>query len=363
MKKYLTTILLTSIAFPSLATIEITDNLSLSGFGSASWARSDNDTPLLINRFIKDESCFDCDTTFGVQLDYFSGALRSSVQLVKRPQDHWSDPQLEWAYLAYTYKNYDIYAGRLRLPLFLASEYYYVGHALTPARAPTEVYDSLLGITAYNGFSVRWLYDLNDKAMITAMPFVGFKDDSNITINDNTKLKVDVNDVVGINVTLSGDRYRWNFVYLNGDYDQTTILSNTEQDVPGLGTIVVDRLTLTENDSKIDLYSLGAKYEIDRFTLAAEAQTSDISTTWYATASYNRNKFTPYTVYGQIFDEHENKTGDSYLLGLRYDITYNVSLNAEWQYFKAFGDGLGTFSSMPEDDNANMYTLMLNFVF
>ena len=50
---------LSSVALPSLAAIEITENLSLSGFGSSSWATTDNKTPVLVNRFIDDENCYD----------------------------------------------------------------------------------------------------------------------------------------------------------------------------------------------------------------------------------------------------------------------------------------------------------------
>ncbi|MEF1165106.1 sulfate ABC transporter permease, partial [Vibrio parahaemolyticus] len=67
MKRSLLAVLISSVAFPSLATVELTDNLSLSGFGSIAWAQSDNETSLLVNRFIDDDSCFDCDTTFGLQ--------------------------------------------------------------------------------------------------------------------------------------------------------------------------------------------------------------------------------------------------------------------------------------------------------
>ncbi|MDF4706739.1 sulfate ABC transporter permease, partial [Vibrio parahaemolyticus] len=177
----------------------LTEQLSLSGFGSTSWAKSDNPTTLLVNRFIGDESCFDCDTTFGMQLDYFHKAFRASAQVVKRPQDHWSSPQLEWAYLAYTYQNIEIRGGRLRLPLFLMSEYNYVGHAFTQARPPNEVYDSILGITAYNGLSARWIHDLNEQVVLTAMPFVGFKDNSDVTINERTELEIESNNTAGMN--------------------------------------------------------------------------------------------------------------------------------------------------------------------
>ncbi|MBY7695579.1 sulfate ABC transporter permease [Vibrio alginolyticus] len=363
MKKYLTMLSLSIATFPSSATIELTEQLSLSGFGSTSWAKSDNPTTVLVNRFIGDESCFDCDTTFGMQLDYFHKAFRASAQVVKRPQDHWSSPQLEWAYLAYTYKDIEIRGGRLRLPLFLMSEYNYVGHAFTQARPPNEVYDSILGITAYSGLSARWIHDLNEQVVLTAMPFVGFKDNSDVTINERTELEIESNNTAGMNLTLSGESYRWNFSYLHGDYDQTTTLSNIEQSTPGGGTTIIDRLVETEKNNTIDLFSLGLRYELDNIVIMAEGQTSNLSSSWYATTSYNVNKLTPYIVYGQQFNNRDKKSGDSFLLGLRYDLDYNVSLNAEWQRFNAYNNSSGAFSSAPKDDSASLYTLMLNFVF
>ncbi|HCG8481355.1 TPA: sulfate ABC transporter permease [Vibrio parahaemolyticus] len=362
MKRSLLAVLISSVAFPILATVELTDNLSLSGFGSIAWAQSDNETSLLVNRFIDDDSCFDCDTTFGLQLDYFYQAFRASVQVVKRPQDHWSEPKVEWAYLAYTYNNVEIRGGRLRLPVFLISEYNYVGQAFTTARPPNEVYDSILGITAYDGLSFRWNYDLNENVMITAMPFVGYGYSSDVTISEDTDISIDTNYSVGLNLTLSGDNYRWNFAHLNAEYDQTTVLSNAMQPILGQGS-AAGAIRLKDEDQHIQLFSLGAKYEFDRITVTAEGQTSDISTSWYAATSYNLNKFTPYVVYGQQFDDNEKKTGDSVLTGLRFDVDYNVSVNAEWQHFKAFNNDSGAFSLPPADTNANLYTVMLNFVF
>ncbi|CAH1206631.1 Porin_4 domain-containing protein [Vibrio harveyi] len=354
---------LSSVAFPSLAAIELTDNLSLSGFGSTSWATTDNKTPVLVNRFIDDENCYDCDTTLGVQLDFYYDAFKASAQVVKRPQDHWSDPQLEWAYLAYTYGNIEFRGGRLRMPVFLASEYYYVGHAFTPARPPNEVYDSILGITAFNGISFLWNYDINDSMTLTTTPFVGFHDESTVDFNDRTELTFTTNEMYGINFILSGDYYRWNFTYMDSSYDQETKLSNFPVQLPDGSVMVLPSFTDRLKDQSIKLYSLGAEYEFDAFTLTVEGQTNDIASSWYAQGAYNLNKFTPYVTYGQQFDDHEHKVGDSYLLGVRYDLHYNVSLNAEWQHFKAYRNVSGAFVDTPEDDNANMYTIMVNFVF
>lgn len=198
--------------------------------------------------------------------------------------------------------------------------------------------------------------------MITAMPFVGYGYSSDVTISEDTDISIDTNYSAGLNLTLSGDNYRWNFAYLNAEYDQTTVLSNAMQPIPGQGS-AAGTIRLKDEDQHIQLFSLGAKYEFDRITVTAEGQTSDISTSWYAAASYNLNKFTPYVVYGQQFDDNEKKTGDSVLTGLRFDVDYNVSVNAEWQHFNAFNNDSGAFSLPPADTNANLYTVMLNFVF
>ncbi|GAL16304.1 ABC-type sulfate transport system permease component [Vibrio astriarenae] len=180
MNKKIISLALCFVPLQTYAAIEITDNLSLSGFGSTSWATSDNSAPLLVNRYIDDSNCFDCDTTFGVQLDFYYDAFKASAQVVKRPQDDWSSPELEWAYVGYEWGDLEFKGGRLRLPVFLASEYYYVGHAYTTARPPTEVYNSILGITAFNGLSMTWNTELNDELSLALTPFVGFKDENSV---------------------------------------------------------------------------------------------------------------------------------------------------------------------------------------
>lgn len=104
--------------------------MDISGFGSTSIAWSNNATALYVNREISEDTSYDCDTVFGLQGDIkLTDDLNQSVQVVNRPQDDWSSPELEWAYLGYSFSDYNLRAGRLRLPLFLDAEYYYVGQA------------------------------------------------------------------------------------------------------------------------------------------------------------------------------------------------------------------------------------------
>jgi opacity protein-like surface antigen len=355
MKKIITSVLCASIASPAFAIIELTDNLSLSGFGSTSWATSDNDNPLIINRGFTDESCYDCDTTFGVQLDYFYDSFKASVQVVKPPQYDWSDPQLEWAYLGYEFNDFDVSIGRLRLPLFLASEYYYVGQAYMTARPPTEVYNAVLGITAFNGIKVSWTHDVSDEATLLLSPFFGVKDKNEVDFNSSTKLEFETNRMFGANLQLSGENYRWNLSFLDSNFDQT------------IDSAFLLKPELLKNQH-IQLWSLGAEYEFGQAILASEGQISDFSSSMYASLGYRLNSFTPYVVYGAEFDSNEHLTGNSYLIGVDYDVLPNVSINGEVQYFEARKTNgafvedfypLGTF----DDKDAVLYTIMLSFVF
>lgn len=355
MKKIITSVLCASIASPAFAIIELTDNLSLSGFGSTSWATSDNDNPLIINRGFTDESCYDCDTTFGVQLDYFYDSFKASVQVVKAPQYDWSDPQLEWAYLGYEFNDFDVSIGRLRLPLFLASEYYYVGQAYMTARPPTEVYNAVLGITAFNGIKVSWTHDVSDEATLLLSPFFGVKDKNEVDFNSSTELEFETNRMFGANLQLSGENYRWNLSFLDSNFDQTVKIKN-------VGALP------TADNQHIQLWSLGAEYEFGQAVLSSEGQISDFSSSMYASLGYRLKSFTPYVVYGAEFDSNEHLTGNSYLIGIDYDVLPNVSLNGEVQYFEARktnGAFVEDFNPLTgfDDKDAVLYTIMLSFVF
>lgn len=353
--------LLMLTTFSAFAGIDLTENLRLSGFGSTSWAQSDNETPLIINRDVSDETCWDCDTTFGLQLDYYSDSFTASTQVVKRPQDYWSNPEIEWAYIGYTFGELELRAGRQRMPIFLFSEYYYVGHAYQSARPPEELYNSVLGITAYNGVNLVWNHNIFDDYQITLTPFVAFDDDNTIAITDSFELDVNVKSIVGANAIVAGDYFRWNFTYFDGRYDQTFRIKNPAPNIP----LLVQELP----DRRFELFSFGAEYELGEWTLTAERQLANVRSTWYAMATYRIDQFSPYLLYGETktkrtdITDFDGKSGSSFVAGLRYDVRQNISINVEWQHFKSFGNQRGAFIVTPVEPDAKMHTLMFNFVF
>lgn len=89
-----------------------------------------------------DDISFKPESLFGLQAtaDLTEG-LTATAQLLARGSDDF-DAKFEWAYLTYTLNdNFDVSAGRLRIPFFKYSEYLDVGYAFPWARTPRDVYD------------------------------------------------------------------------------------------------------------------------------------------------------------------------------------------------------------------------------
>ncbi|WP_298775665.1 porin [uncultured Shewanella sp.] len=342
----LSLIALTLSSTPAFAAIDITSDLTLSGFGSTSITKSDNKTPLFINREITDETCYDCDTIFGIQLDYdVTDNLAASLQWVKRPQDEWSEPEVEWAYLSYDIGDFTVRAGRLRLPLFLASQYYYVAEAYYWARPPQEVYDSISGITYYDGGDITWKRDLSDELTLSVNPFYGSNRTYSIEVVGN-ELKFDTELLIGLSTDLSGYDYRLHYTYMRTKY--------TAQQFPF-------------STSTINIHAFGYEYSWKQFQFMAEVETDELQTNWYVSTAYNIDDFTTYITYSQA---HHSNPSQSVTPGVRYDITPTWSVNLEYQYEAIDSDYIyatGLFVQPPilysEKKDANLVTFMVNFIF
>ncbi|MDR8526133.1 porin [Shewanella fidelis] len=335
--------LLVMLLQPAVASIELTDNIQLSGFGSTAISKTDNRTPLFISREIIDETCYDCDTVFGLQLDIdVVEGLTASGQVVKRTQDKWSDPELEWAYLAYEYNDFEIKAGRLRLPLFLASEYYYVGQAYPWARPPQEVYDSILGFTSYDGLSMAWHYELSDGLQLTVSPYYGFERLNEVELGA-VKLEFDTEYMAGLYIDLVGFNYRIHSGFMQAKYQQRP----------------------SPNTEKLDIYTLGAEYSYGAWQWMAEVEVDRIQANWYASMIYAFDDFSPYITYGE---SHQSRKSKGVTTGVRYDATSRISLNLEYQMIFSVEEGnRGQFVTSPlayaESSDVDLVTFSINFVF
>ncbi|MGS0696018.1 hypothetical protein [Shewanella sp. 0m-4] len=325
------------------ASIELTDNILLSGFGSTTISKSDNRTPLFISREITDDTCYDCDTIFGLQLDIdvFDG-LSASGQVVKRTQDNWSDPELEWAYLSYGFDDFELRAGRLRLPVFLVSEYYYVSQAYPWIRPPQEVYDSILGFTFYDGLSLAWNYDISDELLLTVSPYYGFDRVNKVELGD-ILLQFDTEWIAGIYIDLVGFNYRIHSGFMQAKYTQ---LPSVEEE-------------------KLDIYTLGAEYSYGSWLWIAEVESDRLQANWYASAIYAFDELSPYLTYGE---SHQLRKSKAVTAGVKYDLTSSVSINIEYQIIFSQKEGnRAQFVTSPlvygESSDADLLSLAVSFVF
>ncbi|MGR5061356.1 hypothetical protein [Photobacterium sp. DNB22_13_2] len=350
--------------------VELPDWLAISGFASVAAAKSDNETPYYYTRNITDDWCFDCDTIVGLQADVFpTDWLHASVQVVKRPADDFSDPDLEWAYISVEpITDLKIRAGRLRSPTFMYSQVVFVNQAYPWVRLPAEVYDTTGGFTRYDGIDAYYTWTLSDSLLLQVQPYAAFKtsiDDNEI---NHVYYDVDLKELYGLRLDLESDVWSIYLNYFESRLDITTVdeivpVEFNQFNVP----IRFEKLSVPIDSQT---WSYGLQYEWQDFTTIFEGTISkDGPWGGYISLLYYYNDWTPYVVYGKRSGgEGRSKDGsDSVSLGVRYDILPNLAAVGEWHYTKAKEDRRGSFTppqvSDITDRSANIFSLGLNYSF
>lgn len=121
----------------------VSADVSLSGFGTAGYARSDQSYNY--QRFVNNQGTFKRDSVLGMQIDAkLSDAFGFTLQGKIAPSidsDKDVDATVSWAFLSWRPSNdWLVRLGRVRVPLYLNSENMDVGATFDFARLPAEVY-------------------------------------------------------------------------------------------------------------------------------------------------------------------------------------------------------------------------------
>lgn len=138
--------------------------LTLSGFGSLGWARSNRDWAY--QRFIDRRGGLERDSVLGAQADLRLGdAWSATVQAKLAPSDS-SDQAWRvtpaWAFVAWRPANdWLLRAGKLRVPVFLRSEQLDVGATYDEARLPADIY-GIVPTTDFRGAHLTRSWDVAD---------------------------------------------------------------------------------------------------------------------------------------------------------------------------------------------------------
>ena len=135
---------------------EKNNSFKINGFLSAGLAYSDSHVPIESIDLDNDYN-FAPEAVLGLQLEFnLDEKSKVVTQLIGRGKFDF-DIIAEWAYFAYKLTPaLTLRAGRVRIPLFLLSDYLEVGYAYPWVRPPSEVYDVAELFSSQDGMDVLY---------------------------------------------------------------------------------------------------------------------------------------------------------------------------------------------------------------
>jgi hypothetical protein len=355
------------------------DRISFNGFYSVGINQANNN---LGYAGASDEYDFNNLTLVGLQGDFaLADSTSVTVQLVARGEDDFS-PDIEWAYLKHTFDNYiTVRGGKLRLPMYMYSDYLEVGYAQPWARPPEEVY----GFVPFNSFvGVDGSYDFEfDNSTLTLQGFWGQSEEDGTNYDD----------ILGANFTWSIDDF-----ILRAVYGVTKITVDP--------TNQPDAQVLAEKN-KSDFLGLGFSYDNGSLLVVSEATRATVEGGYsdvdsgYVTVGYRFGKAMPYgTIAGMKTQDDDERVNifvpnpgydptlpdgptnppvvstdssfiysgkrTSYSLGLRYDLLSNLAVKFDATLVNGFGDTNGLLASKVNgatEDSTTVYSIVFDGVF
>jgi predicted porin len=269
-------------------------------------------------------------------------------QLVSRGADDWT-PEMEWAFLSHDFDNgFTTRIGRLRVPLYMYSDYLEVGYAQPWANPPTDVY-SIVPVSSYDGIDVIYDTDLGDASLSLQGSYGHDTDDA-----EHNSLGVDVkfNNTLGMSATLSYEEWVFRTTYFQSELQSDLIKSGALSSLQSF------------DDDKAQFAGIGISYDngsllaISEYTVSkVEGGYSDTESA-YITLGYRVGAFTPYVNYSflETTDDADrasdplasvslNWQRTTYSIGTRYDISSNLALKLDVTYAGDFGDTGGALES------------------
>jgi hypothetical protein len=319
-------------ALQAQQTKNLTDKFNFNGFISGAYISSDNDAGY---NNATSSADFIQDSKMGLQATFnISNQTQAVLQLMMKGENDW-DVEAEWAYLSHRFDGgVKVRGGKLRVPLFMYSDYLDVGFAQPFARPPGEVYDQV-PFSSYTGGDVSYDFELED----STLTLQGFGGESDVS-GEVTSL--DLSNMIGVNASWTD--LTWT---LRAVYGQTKIDGITNG-------LVID-------NEKSVFNGLGGSYDNGSFLAVGEWTTVKIdglladTESAYVTFGYRIKSFTPYVTiaYVETTDNDVrsnlppqlslslNQERTAYSAGLRWDAIDNVAIKFDLTYATDFGDTNG----------------------
>jgi Gram-negative porin len=321
---------------------------SFSGFGTLGVIRSDNDkADYLVDAFRPDGPghsngwSVDADTRIGLQLTTNLGARLSAVVQVVAEQryDDTFRPALEWANLKLQITpDLSVRAGRVVLPIFMATDSRKVGYANPWVRPPVEVY-SLVPVTNNDGIDAIHHLALGD-ATNTFQLSIGRSDSKFPGGAGLGPGMAKVRDLVALVDTLERGFFtaRVNYGQARLTIDQYAPLSDALRMFGPQGAALADKYGV--DNKRVDFIGFSAAYDPGTWFAMGEWAGFDTrsvigkKSAWYGSGGYRFGKATPYVTYARMKSDGNTSDPGLSLAGLPPDLAaigaqVNAALNAQ----------------------------------
>lgn len=316
---------------------QLDPNINISGFGSVAVNHASNDSG-----FFQDTDQgldFKSDSLFGLKFDFeINDKAEASIQLLSKGSEDWST-DIEWAYIGYAITpSVKVRGGKLRLPLFIYSDFLDARFSLPWVRPPQEVY-SVIPTSSYTGGELNYEKAIGD-FNFNAQLFLGEAEPENLVAGAESELS----ELRGVTLSLAGESLTFRASYAKATVDLT--LENTSTVAAGM------------YEGNASFIGLGALYDDGSWLLVAEAvqaqvdtlDISDISSA-YLTAGRKMGDLMPYVTLAkarnssdfpdpltqQFFDSKRQSVS----LGLRWDLARGMSLKSEVSHLFEFEGSSG----------------------
>lgn len=372
----------------------VADKFSFNGFASLNMQLGNNS-----HGFMKSQNKvrFDEGSLIGLQGEFeVNDSTSAVVQMVARgnKKENWT-PDVEWAFLSHKVTpNLTVRGGKLRLPLFMYSDYLEVGYAQTSVRVPSEVYGSVV-LTSLTGGD--FIYDVElDDSTVSFQGFVGSQKLSASKHSYNADTQFD--DIVGGVINWTDDTWTLRAVYAQAVVSSTTDWNSPHPVVPNTQFYLSNT---TFNDEKAKFYGVGGRYDNGNLALVSEVTRTTVEGFYhdvdsaYLTAAYRVNQFTPYVTVAHMetTDDAErnnqvkselikskgakslgvisagtiasnmNIQRTTYSIGTRWDFMPNIALKGDVSYLTNFGSTNGGVNASYKNEDNILYTVKVDAVF
>ncbi|NOH79452.1 porin [Vibrio sp. RE86] len=311
--------------------------LAVNGFASTGISKADNESGYA---GVTDSVEFENESLFGVQGVFRpTSNVEAMLQLVAKGtdddgdmnRDRW-EPEVTWAYLGYQFEDgLKIRGGKLRLPLFMLSDYLDVTYAMPWARGPEEVYGRVI-IDSFTGADAGYELEFEDSSLYL-QGFYGNEKD--VAVNGTSLDKL-----MGLSASWTDDILTLRASYTSAEIN--TPAYSFEHPVAG-------PITVAATSDTASFYSLGARYEDHGVQLLTEFTNTEIegvygdSMSGYVSTGYHFGSVTPYVMYSFVKTTDDNdhqvisqantpRDRDAYSVGARWDIQPGLALKGDVTY-------------------------------